>query len=67
MTIHILTLFVFILITLVGYLHYLVNKQTKEIDQIWSQIAILVLSTASKMNEIQQEQNKIKNNNNKNT
>ena len=52
---------------LVGYLHYLVNKQMKEIDQIWSQLAILVLSTASKMNEIQQEQNKIKNSNNKNT
>jgi len=67
MTINILISFVFILIVLVGYLHYLVNKQMKEIDQIWSQLAILVLSTASKMNEIQQEQNKIKNSNNKNT
>ena len=60
-TINILTIFVFILIALVGYLHHLVNKQTKEIDQIWSQIAILVLSTASKLNEIKQEQDKIKN------
>ena len=67
MTINILISFVFVLIVLVGYLHYLVNKQMKEIDQIWSQLAILVLSTASKMNEIQQEQNKIKNSNNKNT
>ena len=67
MTINILISFVFVLIVLVGYLHYLVNKQMKEIDQIWSQLAILVLSTASKMNEIQQEQNKNKNSNNKNT
>lgn len=64
-TINILTIFVFILIVLVGYVHYLVNKQTKEIDQIWSQIAILVLSTASKLNEIKQEQDKIKNDENR--
>lgn len=64
-TINILTIFVFILIALVGYLHHLVNKQTKEIDQIWSQIAILVLSTASKLSEIKQEQDKIKNDENR--
>jgi D-alanyl-lipoteichoic acid acyltransferase DltB (MBOAT superfamily) len=65
MTINILILFVFILIALVGYLHYLVNKQMKEIDQIWSQIAILVLSTASKISELKIEQDKIKNDENR--
>jgi integral membrane sensor domain MASE1 len=65
MTINILISFVFILIVLVGYLHYLVNKQMKEIDQIWSQLAILVLSTASKINELKIEQDKIKNDENR--
>ena len=65
MTINILISFVFILIVLVGYLHYLVNKQMKEIDQIWSQLAILVLSTASKISEIKIEQDKIKNDENR--
>ena len=65
MTINILILFVFILIALVGYLHNLVNKQSKEIDQIWSQIAILVLSIASRMNELKKEQDKIKNDENR--
>jgi len=50
---------------LVGYLHYLVNKQMKEIDQIWSQLAILVLSTASKISELKIEQDKIKNDENR--
>ncbi len=65
MTINILISFVFILIVLVRYLHYLVNKQMKEIDQIWSQLAILVLSTASKINELKIEQDKIKNDENR--
>jgi len=65
MTINILISFVFILIVLVGYLHYLVNKQMKEIDQIWSQLAILVLSTASKISELKIEQDKIKNDENR--
>ena len=65
MTINILISFVFILIVLVGYLHYLVNKKMKEIDQIWSQLAILILSTASKINELKIEQDKIKNDENR--
>jgi hypothetical protein len=65
MTINTLIIFVFILIALVCYLHYLINKQAKEIDQIWSQVAILVLTTSSKLSELKQELDKIKNDENR--
>ena len=35
-----------ILIGLVGYLHYIMDKQRKEIDRVWAQIVVLALSTA---------------------
>lgn len=65
MTVNILTVFVFILIGLVGYLHFQINKIKNEIDQIWSQVAILVITTAKGMSEIKQNQDKIKNDENR--
>jgi len=65
MTVNILTVFVFVLIGLVGYLHFQINKTKNEIDQIWSQVALLVITTAKGMSEIKQEQDKIKNDENR--
>jgi len=60
MTINTLIVFVFILIGLVGYLHFQVLKMKNEIEQIWTQVATLVISTANKMSELKKEQDKIK-------
>ena len=60
MTINTLIVFVFILIGLVGYLHFQVLKMKNEIEQIWTQVATLVISTTNKMSELKKEQDKIK-------
>jgi len=65
MTINALMVFVFVLIGLVGYLHFQVLKVKHEIEQIWTQVATLVITTASKMSELKKEQDKIKNDENR--
>ena len=44
-----------ILIGLVGYLHYIMDKQRKEIDRVWAQIVVLALSTAKRILETEEK------------
>lgn len=51
------TLFIFLalIVGLLGYLHYVINRQQKEINQLWTQIAVLASSTAEKLKELQKK------------
>lgn len=51
------TLFIFLalIVGLLGYLHYIINRQQKEINQLWTQIAVLASSTAEKLKELQKK------------
>ena len=44
-----------ILIGLVGYLNYIMDKQRKEIDRVWAQIVVLALSTAKRILETEEK------------
>jgi len=44
-----------VIIGLLGYFHYIIDKQRKEIDALWLQIAILAGSTAEKLTELKKE------------
>jgi hypothetical protein len=48
-----------ILIGLVGYLHYIIDKQRREIDRLWIQIVTLASTTSKRILETEK---KIKNN-----
>ena len=60
MTIQLLTVFVFILIGLVGYLHYTTIRLQDEIKAVWLQISVLAAATAKQFTKIEEE--KIKKN-----
>jgi hypothetical protein len=47
-----------ILIGLIGYLHYVMDKQRKELDRLWAQIALLALTTAKRIIETEEKINK---------
>ena len=55
MTIQILAIFVFILIGLVGYLHYIINKLQSEMKAIWLQIAVVAAATAKQFTKLEEE------------
>jgi hypothetical protein len=44
-----------VIIGLLGYFHYTIDKQRKEINALWLQIAILAGSTAEKLTELKKE------------
>jgi phosphate starvation-inducible membrane PsiE len=45
-----------IIIGILGYFHYIIDKQKKEIDILWTQIAILAASVAKKLTEYESKQ-----------
>ena len=60
MTIEIFYTIIAIMFGILGYLHYTIDKQRKEISALWIQIAILASATAKYLTEIE---NKIENEN----
>jgi len=38
---------------IIGYLHYIIDKQAKELTLVWAQIAILAAATAKKLTELE--------------
>jgi hypothetical protein len=59
MTLSILYIILAVIFGLVGYLHYIIDKQKKEIDKLWVQILTLALTTSKRILETEK---KIKNN-----
>ena len=55
MNVEILFIFLALIVGLLGYLHYIINRQQKEINQLWTQIAVLASSTAEKLKELQKK------------
>jgi hypothetical protein len=47
-----------ILVGLVGYLHYIIDKQRREIDRLWIQIFTLATTTAKRILETEEKINK---------
>ena len=45
-----------IIIGILGYFHYIIDKQKKEIDILWTQIVILAASVAKKLTEYESKQ-----------
>jgi hypothetical protein len=45
-----------IIVGVLGYFHYIIDKQKREIDIIWTQIAILAASVAKKLTEYERKQ-----------
>lgn len=44
-----------ILVGLIGYLHYIIDKQRKELDRVWIQITLLALTTAKRILETEKK------------
>jgi hypothetical protein len=55
MTVEILYIFLAFIVGLLGYFHYIINRQQKEINELWTQIAVLATSTAEKLKELQKK------------
>lgn len=55
MTVEILYIFLAFIVGLLGYFHYITNRQQKEINELWTQIAVLATSTAEKLKELQKK------------
>jgi hypothetical protein len=56
MTIETFYIILAIIVGVLGYFHYIIDKQKKEIDIIWTQIAILAASVAKKLTEYENKQ-----------
>jgi len=56
MTIETFYIILAIIVGVLGYFHYIIDKQKKEIDIIWTQIAILAASVAKKLTEYERKQ-----------
>jgi hypothetical protein len=56
MTIEIFYIILAIIVGVLGYFHYIIDKQKREIDIIWTQIAILAASVAKKLTEYERKQ-----------
>ena len=55
MTVEALYIILAIILGLLGYFHYIIDKQKKEINAIWLQITILAGSTAEKLTDLKKE------------
>jgi len=53
MTIEIFYIILALIVGVLGYLHYTIDKQKKDIELLWTQIAILAAATARKITEIE--------------
>jgi hypothetical protein len=53
MTVEIFYIILSIIVGVLGYLHYTIDKQKKDIELLWTQIAILAAATAQKLTEIE--------------
>ena len=49
-----------ILVGLIGYLHYIIDKQKTEIEMLYLQITVLAGATAEKIIELRKDINKLK-------
>jgi hypothetical protein len=56
MTIETFYIILAIIVGVLGYFHYIIDKQKREIDIIWTQIAILAASVAKKLTEYERKQ-----------
>jgi hypothetical protein len=53
MTVEIFYIILALIVGVLGYLHYTIDKQKKDIELLWTQIAILAAATARKITEIE--------------
>jgi hypothetical protein len=53
MTVEIFYIIIAFIVGVLGYLHYIIDKQKKDIELLWTQIAILAAATARKITEIE--------------
>ena len=53
MTVEIFYIIIAFIVGVLGYLHYTIDKQKKDIELLWTQIAILAAATARKITEIE--------------
>jgi cell division protein FtsB len=53
MTVEIFYIILALIVGVLGYLHYIIDKQKKDIELLWTQIAILAAATARKITEIE--------------
>ena len=53
MNIQILYIILASMFGIIGYLHYIIDKQAKELTLVWAQIAILAAATAKKLTELE--------------
>ena len=56
MTIETFYIILSVIVGVLGYFHYIIDKQKREIDIIWTQIAILAASVAKKLTEFENKQ-----------
>jgi hypothetical protein len=55
MTVEIFYIILAIIVGILAYFHYIIDKQRTQIDALWLQIAILAGSTAEKLTELKKE------------
>ena len=55
MTSEIFYIILAIIFGILGYFHYIIDRQKKEIDALWFQITILAGSVAEKLTELKKE------------
>jgi hypothetical protein len=53
MTIEIFYIILALIVGILGYFHYTIDKQKKDMDLLWAQIAILASATAKKLTELE--------------
>jgi len=53
MTVEIFYIILAFIVGVLGYLNYIIDKQKKDIELLWTQIAILAAATARKITEIE--------------
>ena len=56
MTVEIFYIILAVIFGILAYIHYNIDKQRKELNSLWVQIAILASATAEKLNELKKEQ-----------
>ena len=56
MTVEIFYIILAVIFGILAYFHYTIDKQRRELNSLWLQIAILASSTAEKLIELKKEQ-----------